>query len=639
MLHGMIQLVLLASICAAAAAGAEYHVSPRGDDRNPGSRTKPLRTISEAARRAQPGDTITVHEGVYRERVNPPRGGTSEKKRITYRAAPGERVEIRGSEVVKGWVHDGGNVWKITLAETFFGSYNPYRDVIVGDWFEDRGRKHHTGEVYLNGEPLWEAASLEDVRNPKPFAEARRPEGALRSWHAEASETETTIRANFGGRNPNEETVEINVRESCFYPSEPGRNFITVRGFRMMHAATQWAAPTAEQIGLIGTHWSKGWIIEDNVISDSRCSCITLGKDRATGHNVWTNDPSKDGAIHYNEVIERALKAGWSRETIGSHIVRNNVIFRCEQAGIAGSLGAIHSRIYGNHIHSVWERRLFRGAEMAGIKLHGAIDVLIEANRIHNAGRGLWLDWMAQGTRVSRNLLYDNTSDDLFVEVNHGPFLVENNLMLSPLSLRDWSEGGAYVHNVFAGAIESRPEPARQTPFHPPHSTKVAGVVETRGGDNRFFNNLFGGREEEFKPRPDRVTGFGLWMYDRLEQPSFAGGNVYFRGARPMAQEKGSAAAGAELGAALKEDGARVLLTLGGADAAVLARAETALVNSGLLGRARVSAAQFADVDGKPFRLDRDYFGRRRGAKPTPGPFESASPGPIQVWPVQPSQR
>jgi alpha-L-arabinofuranosidase len=38
-----------------------------------------------------------------------------------------------------------------------------------------------------------------------------------------------------------------------------------VRGFTMRHAATPWAPPTAEQIGLIGTHWSKGWIIEDNV--------------------------------------------------------------------------------------------------------------------------------------------------------------------------------------------------------------------------------------------------------------------------------------------------------------------------------------------------------------------------------------
>lgn len=130
---------------------------------------------------------------------------------------------------------------------------------------------------------------------------------------------------------------------------------------------------------------------------------------------------------------------------------------------------------------------------MAGIKLHGAVDVRIEDTRIQNAGRGIWLGWMAQGTRVTRYLLYDNTSDDLFVEVNHVPFLVDNNLVLSPFSLRGWSEGGAYAHNLFAGGIESRPELARRTPFLRPHSTQVAGVVETKGGDNRFYNNLSGG--------------------------------------------------------------------------------------------------------------------------------------------------
>ena len=71
------------------------------------------------------------------------------------------------------------------------------------------------------------------------------------------------------GVSPDKELVEINVRRTVFYPDKPGRNFITVRGFVMRHAATPWAPPTAEQIGLIGTHWSKGWVIEGNTISHS----------------------------------------------------------------------------------------------------------------------------------------------------------------------------------------------------------------------------------------------------------------------------------------------------------------------------------------------------------------------------------
>jgi hypothetical protein len=40
------------------------------------------------------------------------------------------------------------------LPNTFFGDFNPYRDLIRGDWFSPKGREHHTGAVYLNGEWL-----------------------------------------------------------------------------------------------------------------------------------------------------------------------------------------------------------------------------------------------------------------------------------------------------------------------------------------------------------------------------------------------------------------------------------------------------------------------------------------------------
>ncbi|MBM4093629.1 MAG: DUF1565 domain-containing protein [Planctomycetes bacterium] len=58
----------------------EFHVAVNGDDSNPGTRAAPLRTIQRVANLGLPGDTITVHEGVYRERVNPPRGGESDTK-------------------------------------------------------------------------------------------------------------------------------------------------------------------------------------------------------------------------------------------------------------------------------------------------------------------------------------------------------------------------------------------------------------------------------------------------------------------------------------------------------------------------------------------------------------------------------
>ena len=144
----------------------------------------------------------------------------------------------------------------MTLPNSFFGRFNPYSDLIHGDWFMPKGRQLHTGAVYLNGDWLTEAVKLDEVLK----LAAAQP-----LWFGQVDKDDTTIWAQFKGADPNGQTAEINVRQTVFYPEKTGINYITVRGFIMRDAATPWAPPTAEQIGLIGTHWSKGWIIENNV--------------------------------------------------------------------------------------------------------------------------------------------------------------------------------------------------------------------------------------------------------------------------------------------------------------------------------------------------------------------------------------
>src|ERR1035438_7039084 len=138
--------LLLLGLFSLAASAREFHVSINGNDSNDGSSTKPYRSISAAAAVAQPGDAITVHEGTYRERVTPPRGGESDSRRIVYQAAPGEKAVIKGSEAIRNWKPFLPGVWKATLPNSFFCAYNPYRDLIVGDWFTDKGRSHRSEE-------------------------------------------------------------------------------------------------------------------------------------------------------------------------------------------------------------------------------------------------------------------------------------------------------------------------------------------------------------------------------------------------------------------------------------------------------------------------------------------------------------
>ena len=607
---GACSVMLTASLYA-----VELHVATNGNDADPGTVSSPLRSVQRASDLAQPGDTVTVHAGVYRERVNPPRGGVSDLQRITYRSAPGEQVVITGSEPVKNWVQVSNDTWTVSLPNSFFGAFNPYGDRLRGDWFNPKGREHHTGAVYLNGEWLTEAAKLDDVLKPAD----KTPR-----WFGRVDQERTVIWAQYKGLDPNRQLVEINVRPAVFYPDRPGRNYITVRGFTMRHAATPWAPPTAEQVGLIGTHWSKGWVIENNTISHSVCSGISLGK-----HGDRFDNTSADSAEGYVKTIERAhaYAVPWTKDNIGSHIVRSNTISQCEQAGIVGSLGCSFSTVTDNVIHDIHVRKLFTGAEMAGIKFHGAIDTEISRNRIYRTCRGLWLDWMAQGTRVSRNLFYDNDSQDLFVEVNHGPFLIDNNLFLSGTSLLDVSEGGAYAHNMIAGKIVTHPELKRDTPFHPAHATDVAGLVNTKGGDNRFYNNLFIGK-------PGGASGYGLSMYDNSTFPLLTGGNVYCCGARPHAKEvRPVVVANADPRITLSEDGARVFMR---AELTPISRnPDASVVTTDALGLAKIPQLPYVNPDHTRMSVDTDYFGKPRNlTNPTPGPFENPSDDTvkIKVW-------
>ena len=188
----------------------EYHVSPSGKDHNDGSPSRMLATISAAAAKAYPGDVIIIHQGTYRERIDPPRGGLSDTQRIVYQAATGEKVEIVGSEIVTGWVRAQGDVWKVVVPNTLFGNFNPYNDLIHGDWFDPKHREHHTGAVHLNGEWLVEAAQQDDlfkVSDGEPL------------WFGRVDAHDTTIWAQFRGIDPNKQLTEINVRQSVFYPS------------------------------------------------------------------------------------------------------------------------------------------------------------------------------------------------------------------------------------------------------------------------------------------------------------------------------------------------------------------------------------------------------------------------------------
>ena len=136
------------------------HVAVNGSDTNDGSEAMPFLTVSKAAQLALAGDTVIIHEGTYREWVSPLNGGINNNKRIVYMSAPGEKVYLKGSDVIKGWKRYRGNVWKVEIENSRFGDFNPYERKFQGDWLT-KGYDYHLGEVYIDGDRLVEVLAKE----------------------------------------------------------------------------------------------------------------------------------------------------------------------------------------------------------------------------------------------------------------------------------------------------------------------------------------------------------------------------------------------------------------------------------------------------------------------------------------------
>lgn len=639
-----------------------------------GTSQMPFRHINDAAKIAQPGDEVLVAPGIYREYVDPVYAGT-EEARITYRSTEPLQAVITGAEQIKTWELYEGNVWVCRVPNSIFGNYNPYTTFVYGDWYFARADKH-TGCVYLNDKALYETSSLLDCIKGEVYECSWVPEDSVYKWYTEQDEEkdETVIYANFQGKNPNEENVEINVRRECFMPSATGRNYITVSGFNINKAATTWAPPAAFQDGMIGPHWSKGWIIEDCDISNSKCAGISVGKylDPANDH-YFTYKYVKSPTQMERDAVCRGQYHGWLKENIGGHIIRRNNIHHCEQGGIIGRMGGVFSLIEDNHIHHINNMMEQGGAEIAGIKMHAAIDVTMRRNHIHHCTMGIWCDWEAQGTRLSQNLLHDNQrpafakvlkggmmSQDIFVEVSHGPTLIDHNIMLSEASLRFATQGVAMVHNLICGALTCVGEGTgwRYTPYHIPHRTEVMGFMTFLHGDDRFYNNIFVQKwpDKDVIIMHDSNDGFdtenrkaGTWMFDEyptyeewkaqfdFSQPAnmsalepvhfghlpvWTEGNAYLGGAKACKNEVNGLISSEDVKVELLEKDGNYYLDTNIYDClkAFMGR----MINTDVLGMAFEPEQRFENPDGTDIQFDKDYFGGHRGVDVIPGPFANA---------------
>ena len=113
-------------------------------------------------------------------------------------------------------------------------------------------------------------------------------------------------------------------------------------------------------------------------------------------------------------------------------------------------------------------------------------------------------------------------------------------------------------------------------------------------------------------------------------------GNVFLKGAvAGKAEQAPLVLAEFDPGIKLVEekDGVVLHITL---DKAWAEKQPRQLVTTELLGKAKIPELPYEQPDGSPYRIDTDYFGKKRNAaNPFPGPFELPEGGKqvLKVWP------
>ena len=660
-----------------------YYVDIKAAEHGNGSKEKPFARINDAAQVAVAGDEVLVAPGIYREYVNPQNAGT-EDQRIVYKSMQPLGAVITGAEPLTGWKPYEGDVWVTRVNNELFGAYNPYTTYVCGDWYF-APTVRHTGAVFLGDQMLYETVTLEECVSGQVDPCSWIPEESIYKWFTEQDGNETVIYANFQGKDPNREDVEFSVRRNCFMPDRTGIGYITLSGFNVRKAATTWAPPAAYQDGMVGPHWSRGWIIEDCEISNSKCCGISLGKylDPENDMYFYTKHVKSPTQMERDAVC-RGQYHGWLKEKVGGHIVRRCNIHHCEQTGIVGRMGGVFSVIEDCHIHHICNSQQLGGAETAGIKLHAAIDVTIRRNHFHHCIIGVWCDWQAQGSRISGNLMHDNHrpegvqpakgamfSCDVFIEVSHGPTLIDNNILLSKSSVSMPSEGIACVHNLMLGSftlinagvdsiVNGQREP-RYTPYHIRHRTEVAGFMTILHGDDRIYNNIFiqhypvtdksktaqnndyevvGTASLDIFPTYDEwISHFmmgqepdmrALATYHFGHLPVWVKGNAYFGGASVSKHEEhGLIRADVKAKAELTEKDGKYYLNTN--VYSLLEGFRNELINTETLGLAFEPEQRFENPDETPIVFDEDYFGEHRGDTILPGPFAGLTEEEVKV--------
>jgi hypothetical protein len=386
---------------------------PAASDIAEGLTDHPLRTINAAAQLAQPGDIVTVGQGIYHEWISPVRGGNANAP-IQYRSLPEHAAIVRGTDVLDAqWqaVPHAPGVFTAPLPEAAFVFGNPFAGA------KDSKRN---ALVFHHDQLLSQVTTLEQLIR------------ATNSWLASDDGLRLLVHLN-GNATPATGTIEVTTRDRIFAPHRRGLSYIRVEGFIFERCATR---PGFPQLGALSTRSGQHWIIRNNLVRYTTARGIDCGSETWSPESLSATEPE-----------DKHLLIG------GHHLVEGNVLTDNAEGGIA-AWNTDFVRIIGNVVRdnctsALASNHALADFEAGGIKVHAFRNGLIEGNLvISNWSFGIWLDNGWENARVTRNVCIGNHGSGIFVELGFGPILVDHNFSASNVHLDSPYFGdGIYTHD------------------------------------------------------------------------------------------------------------------------------------------------------------------------------------------------
>jgi len=364
-----------------------YFVSPNGKATNSGKTPNSPWTVAKAIESAGSGATIVFRGGTYRN-VN-----TNISKKLTLQPYPHEKVWLKGSIDVKGWVAEGGrwrkDGWTYSFPRNVSSQYMNPKYPMAG----------HRDMVYING------VSLKQVGSKAAVGPGR--------FYVDSARNKLYI-----GNNPAGKTVEATALAKGVTIWKGGSHSASgtvVRGLGFAHYADTAVNVLAPRVtlenntfvwnGVQGVSFSGQNLSTDGIV---RGNTFSYNGRKGLGANQAHRMLLEGNTISYNNVERFRIEwdaAGVKFIKTDRSTVRNNLVEHNFADGIWIDFSSTNAKIV---------RNITRHNDIIGIFFEISHKAIIASNVAHNNAVGIMVSG-SSNVRVYNNTLTQN-NDNLHVK-------------------------------------------------------------------------------------------------------------------------------------------------------------------------------------------------------------------------------